>query len=69
VGRFVYARFHGADAKYGGAYPPERLAPWIDWLNTQRMIGVNAYVYFNNDVGGHAPRDAITLRRGLENGV
>jgi uncharacterized protein YecE (DUF72 family) len=69
VGPFVYARFHGADAKYGGAYPPERLAPWIDWLNTQRVIGVNAYVYFNNDVGGHAPRDAITLRRGLENGV
>ena len=21
------------------------------------------YAYFNNDVGGHAPRDALTLRR------
>jgi len=24
------------------------------------------YAYFNNDVGGHAPRDALTLRRALE---
>jgi uncharacterized protein YecE (DUF72 family) len=24
------------------------------------------YAYFNNDVGGHAPRDAMTLRRVLE---
>jgi uncharacterized protein YecE (DUF72 family) len=22
--------------------------------------------YFNNDIGGHAPRDAVTLRRVLE---
>jgi uncharacterized protein YecE (DUF72 family) len=24
------------------------------------------YAYFNNDVGGHAPRNALVLRRQLE---
>jgi len=28
--------------------------------------GVDLYTYFNNDVGGHAPRDAVALRRLLE---
>lgn len=67
VGPFVYARFHGAgDAKYGGAYPIRRLREWADWLNEQRQQGTDVYAYFNNDVGGHAPRDAVTLRRFVE---
>jgi len=24
------------------------------------------FAYFNNDVGGHAPRNAVTLRRFME---
>jgi hypothetical protein len=28
--------------------------------------GADVYAYFNNDPGGHAPRDAVTLRRFLE---
>ncbi len=35
-------------------------------LNEQRRGGTEVYAYFNNDVGGHAPRDAVTLRRLLE---
>jgi uncharacterized protein YecE (DUF72 family) len=66
VGSFVYVRFHGADAKYGGAYSEERLRSWADWLNTQRNDGCDVYAYFNNDIGGHAPRDAAKLRRVLE---
>jgi uncharacterized protein YecE (DUF72 family) len=66
VGPFVYVRFHGATSKYGGAYPPDRLRRWADWLNGQRAGGCDVYAYFNNDVGGHAPRDAMTLRRVLE---
>jgi uncharacterized protein YecE (DUF72 family) len=63
VGPFVYVRFHGAAGNYGGAYSEARLSGWADWLNAQRAAGADVYAYFNNDVGGHAPRDARTLRR------
>jgi uncharacterized protein YecE (DUF72 family) len=66
VGPFIYVRFHGASGRYDGSYPADRLAPWADWLNEQRAAGVDVYVFFNNDVGGHAPRDAVTLRGMLE---
>jgi uncharacterized protein YecE (DUF72 family) len=66
VGSFVYVRFHGAGAKYGGGYSEERLRGWADWLNAQRHDGCDVYAYFNNDIGGHAPRDAAVLRRVLE---
>lgn len=63
VGPCVYVRFHGAgEAKYGGAYSDHRLREWAEWLNEQRASGADVYAYFNNDVGGHAPRDAATLR-------
>jgi uncharacterized protein YecE (DUF72 family) len=35
-------------------------------MGQQRRSGIEVYAYFNNDVGGHAPRDAVTLRRLLE---
>ena len=66
VGPFVYVRFHGSTLKYGGGYPEDRLRGWAEWLNVQRDAGCDVYAYFNNDVGGHAPRDAVTLRRVLE---
>ena len=66
VGPFVYVRFHGATGKYGGSYPDDRLRAWADWLTEQRAAGADVYAYFNNDVGGHAPRNAVTLRRFLE---
>jgi uncharacterized protein YecE (DUF72 family) len=66
VGPFVYVRFHGATGHYGGGYSDERLRDWAAWLHAQRAGGAAVYAYFNNDVGGHAPRDAVTLRRFLE---
>jgi uncharacterized protein YecE (DUF72 family) len=66
VGPFVYVRFHGANAKYGGAYSLDRLRGWAEWLDAQRRDGCDVYAYFNNDAGGHAPRDALALRRLLE---
>lgn len=69
VGPFVYVRFHGATGTYSGAYPEERLDRWAAWLHDQRRAGCEVYAYFNNDVGGHAPRDAVTLRRLVEERV
>ena len=66
VGPFVYVRFHGASGTYSGGYPRDRLERWATWLDEQRRTGRDVYAYFNNDVGGHAPRDAMTLRRLLE---
>jgi len=56
--RFTYIRFHGATGRYHGAYPQQVLEGWAEWLAT---CGHPAFVYFNNDVGGHAPRDAKKL--------
>jgi uncharacterized protein YecE (DUF72 family) len=66
VGPFVYVRFHGATSKYGGGYPADRLRGWAGWLNEQRDARCDVYAYFNNDAGGHAPRDAAVLRAALE---
>jgi uncharacterized protein YecE (DUF72 family) len=66
VGPFVYVRYHGASGTYSGGYPADRLARWAEWLQAERESGVDVFAYFNNDVGGHAPRDAVTLRRLLE---
>jgi uncharacterized protein YecE (DUF72 family) len=61
VGPFIYVRFHGR-TKYGGRYEDERLDEWADWLAARAREGLPAFAYFNNDVGGHAPRDAVRLR-------
>lgn len=62
VGPFVYVRFHGSGAKYGGAYRDATLEDWADWLAERAADGKPVFAYFNNDVGGHAPRDAMRLR-------
>jgi uncharacterized protein YecE (DUF72 family) len=66
VGPFVYVRFHGASGTYSGGYSKARLRGWAEWLHGEVSAGRDVYAYFNNDVGGHAPRDALTLRQFLE---
>ena len=66
VGPIVYVRYHGASGQYNGEYSQERLEGWAAWLRTARAAGAVVYAYFNNDVGGIAPRNAVTLRRLLE---
>ncbi|HJP71139.1 MAG TPA: DUF72 domain-containing protein [Candidatus Limnocylindria bacterium] len=62
VGPFVYVRFHGSGERYGGRYPSQRLSAWarrmVDWADA----GLPVWAYFNNDIGGHAFRDADRLR-------
>jgi len=65
VGPFVYVRFHFGTSKYGGRYPDERLDDWADWLADRAREGLHVFAYFNNDTGGHAPRDAVRLRQRL----
>jgi uncharacterized protein YecE (DUF72 family) len=56
---WVYARFHGPSGGYSGSYSDEDLRRWAAFLRELRPDG---YVYFNNDVGGAAPQDALRFR-------
>lgn len=62
IGPFVYVRFHFGTQKYGGRYDDARLDEWASWLAEQASAGQPVFAYFNNDTGGHAPRDAVRLR-------
>jgi uncharacterized protein YecE (DUF72 family) len=66
IGPFGYLRLHGATAKYSGSYSDQQLEGWAVWVEQQNERGLDVYVYFNNDVGGHAPRNALTLRSAVE---
>ncbi|HUR22155.1 MAG TPA: DUF72 domain-containing protein [Vicinamibacterales bacterium] len=67
VGPAVYLRFHGPQ-RYRGRYSPERLAATAAWCLDRLSEGVPVYAYFNNDIGGHAPRDAVRFRELLGSG-
>jgi uncharacterized protein YecE (DUF72 family) len=62
IGRLVYVRFHGPTGRYHGAYSLQHLAAWADRLVEWADGGRRVFVYFNNDVGGHAVTDAARLR-------
>ena len=57
---FVYIRMHAGDGP-GGGFTPEQLQWWAGRLRALGKAGRDRFVYFNNDAGGHAPRDARTL--------
>lgn len=61
---FVYVRMHGPDAHhlYGGSYSDTDLRWWADRLREWVGMGKDVFVYFNNDGGGNAVRNAETLR-------
>jgi uncharacterized protein YecE (DUF72 family) len=59
---FTYLRMH-AGTRPGGGFSPDQLRLWAARVRGLRRAGIEAYVYFNNDRGGHAPRDAQVLRR------
>jgi uncharacterized protein YecE (DUF72 family) len=64
---FVYVRMHGPDEHhlYGGSYSDDDMRWWADRLLEWEASGRDAFVYFNNDGGGHAVRNAWTLRHVL----
>ena len=64
---FVYVRMHGPDHEhlYGGSYGDQDLRWWADRIREWDVHGLDVYVYFNNDGGGNAVRNAWTLRSAL----
>ncbi len=61
TGDLRYLRFHGTTGRYSGRYGAAALRPFAEDLLAWRARGRSAYVYFNNDAGGHAVRDALDL--------
>lgn len=62
AGPVAYVRFHGGTGKYVGRYRDETMLGWTDWIVAQARAGRDVWCYFNNDIGGHAVEDALTLR-------
>ncbi|TXI56696.1 DUF72 domain-containing protein [Mycolicibacterium mageritense] len=67
----VYVRLHGpAEATmYAGSYPDDQLRQWAERMSRWDDDGHRVVVYFNNDLGGHAVRNARTLKRLLASRV
>jgi uncharacterized protein YecE (DUF72 family) len=60
---FVYARRHGtAQGRYAGSYSPEQIRHDADRIRAWTREGRSVFVYFNNDIGGHAFRNAVDLK-------
>ncbi|HEY31797.1 MAG TPA: DUF72 domain-containing protein [Dehalococcoidia bacterium] len=61
---FAYIRFHGSQELYGGCYSDEELWEWVRKIAGLKVTKV--YIYFNNDIGGFAVSNAVTLMHLLE---
>jgi uncharacterized protein YecE (DUF72 family) len=62
---FVYVRLHGPDHNhlYGGSYSDDDLRWWADRIREWQAMDRDVFAYFNNDGGGNAVRNAITLKQ------
>jgi uncharacterized protein YecE (DUF72 family) len=60
----VYVRMHGPpqDSIYAGSYTADELRWWAERIAEWHDQGRRVLVYFNNDLGGHAVRNARTLK-------
>jgi uncharacterized protein YecE (DUF72 family) len=63
---FMYFRFHGPKEMFASHYSGAELANWAKVMNEFVGRQRDVYAYFNNDGGGHAPRDAQTLLQQLQ---
>jgi uncharacterized protein YecE (DUF72 family) len=63
---FAYVRLHGATTLYASRYRTAELTPWARRIAEWARRGADVFVYFDNDALGHAPHDALRLRRMVE---
>ena len=63
---FAYVRRHGsAGGRYAGSYSPETIAHDSERIRGWVREGRRVYVYYNNDIGGHAFWNAKDLRAAI----
>jgi uncharacterized protein YecE (DUF72 family) len=65
---WTYIRMHQprSDGTSGGGFADDELLQWAVRIRTFLDQGADIYVYFYNDAGGHALRDAQRLREMVE---
>jgi uncharacterized protein YecE (DUF72 family) len=63
--RFAYVRLHGSTELYASRYRTTDLTAWAKHIRAWTRSGSDVFVYFDNDARGHAPHDALRLRRML----
>lgn len=63
---FIYIRRHGYGGSYTGNYSNEELQRDAERIRGYLARGLDVFVYFNNDIGGYAPRNASELAGMLE---
>ena len=60
TGDLTYVRMHLPP--HGIGYEKRALEPWADRVGNWSDLGYDVFVYFNNDMEGHAVKDAATLK-------
>lgn len=65
TGELVYVRMHGPDdhGMYAGSYSDDELSRWAQQIRQWDRDDHRVVVYFNNDLGGHAVRNARKLKQ------
>lgn len=58
---FMYVRMHGDEELYASGYGDEALDMWAERIAGWTASGRDVFVYFDNDVKGYAPFDAMRL--------
>lgn len=65
TGEVAYFRCHGPGRMFASSYTDQWLAGLAGRIATLARAGVTSLTFFNNDVGGHAVRNADTLKAHL----
>lgn len=58
---FVYLRRHGGEGNYYGEYTAEQVTKDADRIRRYLADQLDVFIYYNNDLGGAAPRNALQL--------
>jgi uncharacterized protein YecE (DUF72 family) len=67
IGQRAYLRLHGRSHWYASDYSAEELRGIADLaLDLAGRGAKEVYIFFNNDLGGYAPRNALALAATLE---
>lgn len=58
---FMYVRLHGDKELYASGYGDAGTEKWAQRVRTWTDAGLDVFVYFDNDMKGYAPFDAMNL--------
>jgi len=56
-----YVRLHGEHELYASGYTGQSLDEWAKRISSWAAAGQDVFVYFDNDIKGYAPHDAMAL--------